>query len=265
MNSIPRQLRIIITCVIVFLLLGAIVNVALAWGCALGIRVGSAGQGTKGISVLGEDEWLWFVRFGEQPGDATVESYCIPKNETVSAWLSITTTRAESAMPRWTSIPHPNPRDTSSFLILTDRGGRMTAAVEMERAFGLPWLTMTYRAVQTQVWNEPGDIEMRIMDGIPLTVPFRYEPRKLRALPLRIIWTGFVANSIVLGAGIWIGLWLVTLGPLRLRRHLRIKRGLCPKCAYPAGKSPICTECGKPLPSRLVIAASNTAGLSPYD
>jgi len=28
-------------------------------------------------------------------------------------------------------------------------------------------------------------------------------------------------------------------------RQLRIKRGLCPACAYPVGEGPICTECGK--------------------
>jgi hypothetical protein len=28
------------------------------------------------------------------------------------------------------------------------------------------------------------------------------------------------------------------------RRSLRVKRGLCPACAYPVGVSPVCTECG---------------------
>ncbi len=26
---------------------------------------------------------------------------------------------------------------------------------------------------------------------------------------------------------------------------VRTKRGLCPKCAYPLGESPVCTQCGQ--------------------
>ena len=29
---------------------------------------------------------------------------------------------------------------------------------------------------------------------------------------------------------------------------LRVRRGLCPQCAYPMGESAVCSECGKPLP-----------------
>jgi hypothetical protein len=35
-----------------------------------------------------------------------------------------------------------------------------------------------------------------------------------------------------------------------MRRPRRIKRGLCPTCAYPVGDSPLCTECGKPVTPR---------------
>ena len=33
-----------------------------------------------------------------------------------------------------------------------------------------------------------------------------------------------------------------------LRSQVRRRRGLCPKCAYPVGASPVCTECGTPIP-----------------
>ncbi len=39
-------------------------------------------------------------------------------------------------------------------------------------------------------------------------------------------------------------------GPFALRRFLRVRRGLCPKCAYPMGESSVCTECGRALPKR---------------
>ncbi len=49
-------------------------------------------------------------------------------------------------------------------------------------------------------------------------------------------------------------LWLLIPGPFLLRRYIRVKRGLCPKCAYPMGESAVCSECGKAIPSRKVTA-----------
>ncbi len=73
-------------------------------------------------------------------------------------------------------------------------------------------------------------------------VPFpAYDP----PLPLRPIWPGSVINTLFY-AGL---LWLLIPGPFALRRFLRLRRGLCPKCAYPMGESAVCTECGKPLPT----------------
>ncbi len=38
-----------------------------------------------------------------------------------------------------------------------------------------------------------------------------------------------------------------------LRRFLRVRRGLCAKCAYPMGESDVCSECGKPLPKSVKV------------
>ncbi len=67
-------------------------------------------------------------------------------------------------------------------------------------------------------------------------------------VPLRPIWRGLAANTLLFAAV----LWLLVCGPFVLRRFVRVKRGLCPWCAYPMGESPTCTECGKPLPNRAV-------------
>jgi predicted amidophosphoribosyltransferase len=45
-------------------------------------------------------------------------------------------------------------------------------------------------------------------------------------------------------------LWMLFAAPFALRRWRRIKRGLCPACAYPVGASDVCTECGKPVKPR---------------
>ena len=43
-------------------------------------------------------------------------------------------------------------------------------------------------------------------------------------------------------------------GSIALRRFLRLRRGLCPKCAYPIGESTVCTECGHRLSSHSVTS-----------
>jgi hypothetical protein len=72
-------------------------------------------------------------------------------------------------------------------------------------------------------------------------------------LPARIWWSGFAINTLFY-AGI---LWVVFAAPFALRRRRRIKRGLCPACAYPVGASEVCTECGKSLPSPSRLTRAN--------
>ena len=49
-----------------------------------------------------------------------------------------------------------------------------------------------------------------------------------RVLPLGIGWPGFAANTAFYAAI----LWLLIPGSFVLRRVIRVKRGLCPKCGY---------------------------------
>ncbi|MCI0348785.1 MAG: hypothetical protein L0Z53_05110 [Acidobacteriales bacterium] len=67
-------------------------------------------------------------------------------------------------------------------------------------------------------------------------------------LPVQPTWPGFVINTLFYAAI----LWLLFAAPFALRRWRRIKRGLCPACAYPVGESAACTECGKPVAPRCV-------------
>ena len=60
---------------------------------------------------------------------------------------------------------------------------------------------------------------------------------------LRPIWPGFAINTLFYAAI----LLLLIPGPFVLRRFVRVRRGLCPACAYPMGESSVCSECGKPL------------------
>jgi hypothetical protein len=55
--------------------------------------------------------------------------------------------------------------------------------------------------------------------------------------------TGFAINTVFYAAILW-ALFAV---PFVLRRRRRIKRGLCPACAYPVGEGAVCTERGTPV------------------
>lgn len=63
-------------------------------------------------------------------------------------------------------------------------------------------------------------------------------------LPFGAIWPGFATNTLFYAAI----LWLLFAAPFALRRRLRLKRGLCSACAYPIGESVTCTECGRAPP-----------------
>jgi hypothetical protein len=56
----------------------------------------------------------------------------------------------------------------------------------------------------------------------------------------RPLWLGFVVNTICFAAI----LWMIINTPKIVRRRLRIRAGLCAACAYPTGSSDVCTECG---------------------
>ena len=70
-----------------------------------------------------------------------------------------------------------------------------------------------------------------------------------RQLPYGPLWPGFAINTIFYAAIAW----LLLAFPGAVRRHRRIKRGLCPECAYPVGTNPRCTECGKPVKLRHIV------------
>jgi len=66
------------------------------------------------------------------------------------------------------------------------------------------------------------------------------EPETAPALPMRPIWWGFMCNTIFY-ASVAVAVCII---PERIRRSFRCKRGRCPACGYPIGESPTCSECG---------------------
>jgi len=107
------------------------------------------------------------------------------------------------------------------------------------------------------LWNKwevnTDDGSHQISGGISLSYA-PYTPDDVYdSLPLIPLWPGFAINTLVY-AGV---LWMLCCGPFALRRMIRRRRGQCARCAYPIGQSPVCTECGAPRPRpRAALARS---------
>ena len=65
--------------------------------------------------------------------------------------------------------------------------------------------------------------------------------------------TEFFHALVLIGGIQWFLIGLAVQGLRRfgsLRRRLRARRGLCTACAYPAGESAVCSECGAAVRSK---------------
>ena len=181
--------------ILLFLLLGAIVNVAVAWAIASSVRVEYDISSERLVRLDGGPFW-W-----TDHSDAYA-------NQQVG----------EVQFRGWGRSGYflGGPDYGVTFMRCGWPTRSMQHAVEW---FGRP-LSKAFRAIQL-----PSNLA---------TDP------SLKYVPLQPIWPGFAINT-AFYAGV---LWLLFAATFALRRWRRIKRGLCPKCAYPVGTSDVCTECG---------------------
>ncbi len=201
----PRKSAKIIALAIVLLPLGAIVNFAVAW---LIWALPMSSGGTFRVLTPGANEERWW---------------------------------SENAPAGFAQKPTGHV-DRRYF-------GRMTTDLNVEQASGpnTPWIRNTAMRVRAgwpmhsmegAVWSDPlGSIFHRRH----LYYPPSGWPCSKWGLPCRPLGVGFAINSIVYAAI----LWLLLEAYCAIRRRRRIKRGLCPACAYPVGESAMCSECGK--------------------
>ena len=112
--------------------------------------------------------------------------------------------------------------------------------------FGLPVRSMQCEGHATLTSMPPTSVSMEFTDSIKTPSGFGWLGIPSgKILPTRPIWPGFAINT-VFYAVILRGLYAA---PFALRRRSRVKRGLCPKCAYDLrGRAPmseVCPECGE--------------------
>ena len=208
--------------VAIFLLAGAVVNVAVAWGCA----VWSPRDVSGGVKPICLDGWpedsLWLV---EQMPVAEPGRWTTPWGRKRSG-IGV---EEEIVSLKYVPAGHAN---------LPPFGTNYSRFVRRCCA-GLPLLSLEGFRASGWVQASQG----------ALSAPRWLRPVSMRLLPLRPIWPGFAVNTLLYA----VVLWLLSGGPFVLRRFIRVKRGLCSACAYPHGESDVCSECGKPLPGRMAV------------
>ena len=232
--------------VAIFLLLGAVVNVAVAWGCALGLplvtkqRWGPLGRGWSSETVpywyaeemhrAGAQRFVFLsvsFDFSGSPGtdwgaalDVTTEDYTLDMRS-LPGWMHIDTT-----------VPPEVENEFEMFV---------------EDARGWPSLALSSHA---RVQEDPrlrvrGGIIPGAAESIPgWTGSFYFEDYLFgrQILPLTPIWPGFAINTLFYAAI----LWLPIRGPFALRRFIRRNRGQCVVCGYDlrGDFARGCSECG---------------------
>ena len=214
---------------VVFLLLGAVVNVGVAWGFAAWIE---SGQGHKSFGSSTTSGVVWSVFVYRRAGAVRAESlrWRLP----VGVKGEYQGPSASDVAPYWGGLATP----TAAFL--TQTGG------DQRRLEGRGWpaIALWYLVDETE---EPDLVSRQwpIHGGFPAGMYLIPEERPWfhppRPLPLRPASRGFAINTIFY-AGI---LWL-PFAPFQLRRYIRVKRGRCIKCGYDlrGAFSSGCPECG---------------------
>ena len=194
----------------IFLLLGAVVNVAVAWGVCVASSGKAIGHFPRIPPSAAQRLWDRYAREGWPP---------FTQYQSGTRWggsrarvVSITSHVNGDGEPRW----------LLKFFVGQQKVGWPIRTLQSGRYFSPP-----SGVVPVNGWL--------VRRKPPLIIP--YEP----------LWPGFTINTLFYAAI----LWLLIPGPFVLRRFLRLRRGLCPKCAYPMGESSVCTECGRALPKRL--------------
>jgi hypothetical protein len=111
-----------------------------------------------------------------------------------------------------------------------------TAAKWRDEAHGWPFLALRHELVDP-------DGQPVLRGGLAVSRLDQRKKGRAIVLPLIPMWAGLAADTAIYGGGLELA-WLASLG---VRRTIRRRRGLCPRCGYAlAGLSApvVCPECG---------------------
>ncbi len=205
-----------LTTLAIFLLLGAVLNVAVAWACLLWLD--HSGRITK--RPPNESDLAWWQ-------DHALEGMAVPHETELIPGFGYYCLRL-----------HAPARRVKAGFKFVESSSSLSAGLPM-RALSCEWFSKP--APQTARWFDT--VHRYAISTVDSPV-FSLWPDRAPFLPLRPVWPGFALNPFFYATI----LWLLVRGPVVLRRVVRRRSGRCPDCGYPVGVSPVCTECGQPLP-----------------
>ncbi len=243
-----------------FLLVGAVVNVAVAWGCAAFAEFDK--QASFHVAERpGSSSVPFFVMVHRRSGFGLDQVVYPPTEVWERLRAGVQHTRPD--LPRWAFWPRELVDQTFLYVAA---GWPLKAVVGQGVQGRMRSLGRRGQRPKPPVWKGAFVIEDKL-SGVPPIGPnqqmvplagyrqspwnaslVRWTPIPARVLPWRPLPLGFAINTLFYAAILWL-----FPGSFALRRFLRLRRGLCPKCAYPIGESAVCTECGKPLPPRVPV------------
>ena len=223
--------------VFLLLLLGAIVNIAVAWGLAI---------------AFGRDDEVG-SRMNSRP-TVFVDRHAVPARLLDNAYWPPPSTVAKIASHTfstpgfeqvwyepWQEIDLPGLAGTSkarTLFVNTNDYSRLVVVCVGWPAHSMRDLVVHPRAHRTASHQCGWRVAKAIASDL--------------YLPLRPIWPGFAVNTVFYAAVLWF-LWMTPFAVRRWWGGRRIRRGLCPKCGYDLRGSPphadACPECGARLES----------------
>lgn len=204
-----------------FLFLGAIINVAVAWLAAVLWQYDSDYPDAKEWAVqYGHAHWL-AIDIQRSVFVDHLDVFGLKAPEENADFFDEDELRA---LPKWSRLKSPS-----------------TLSTGYEASIGWPmralWCSSVRRFTSTP---EDGPLEN---SGIQIrrNAGSNKQSNEL-LLPLRPIWPGFASNTIFYA----VILWLLWSSPFTARRFIRRKRGLCIKCGYDlhGTSGGGCPECG---------------------
>ncbi len=203
--------------------LGGLTTVAVAWGCALWIDVGTGRAWTEIYRARGAGDRVVFVQQSITAGAARLQQQDEPLGTSLRT------------IP-WTRVPSPGstPSGSLAVTIVDARGWPFTA------------LRCQFDALIDKRTGR-GRVE-RIKYGIPLESAASSSAGPLRAatlLPWGPVGVGFAADMVLYSAA-WFALLILGAVPRWIRCVGRRRRGECEHCGYDlrGGRHSCCPECG---------------------
>ena len=202
----------------VFLILGAIVNVAVAW-----ILVHLSRQFQADPVHSWTDDFSHFSPIQESDRQQLADF----------GWQYLTSAKLHLDIRTAVGV---------SLRIVTEDTGRYNITAFEESSAGWPCLALRGLRFNGSTPSARNDGQSAWVFQAAIPRPHGRQSQRLfnSQLPFRPLWPGFAINTVFYA----VVLWLLFAVPFALRRWRRIRRGLCPKCAYPVGTSDVCTECG---------------------